>query len=70
MPGTQESPAPAGARDSVLDCANLPQVDPCRYPTTDALWASPECTNHPRLKGVGRLRQFEARCHDLISQLE
>lgn len=29
--------------DAAHDCADLSQVDPRRYPTTDILWASPEC---------------------------
>jgi DNA (cytosine-5)-methyltransferase 1 len=36
------------------DCADLSQVDPRRYPRTDILWASPECTNHSQAKGVKR----------------
>ena len=32
--------------DTEHDCADVSQVDPRRYPTTDVLWASPECTNH------------------------
>lgn len=36
------------------DCADLSQVDPRRYPTTDWLWASPECTNHSQAKGKKR----------------
>jgi DNA (cytosine-5)-methyltransferase 1 len=33
------------------DCADISQVDPRRYPRTDILWASPECTNHSQAKG-------------------
>ncbi|GAB1690710.1 DNA cytosine methyltransferase [Krasilnikovia sp. M28-CT-15] len=36
------------------DCADISQVDPRRYPATDLLWASPECTNHSQAKGVSR----------------
>lgn len=36
------------------DCADISQVDPRRYPRTDILWASPECTNHSKAKGVRR----------------
>jgi len=36
------------------DCADISQVDPRRYPHTDILWASPECTNHSQAKGVKR----------------
>ena len=37
--------------DTAHDCADISQVDPRRYPTTDILWASPECTNHSQAKG-------------------
>ncbi|MFI5805649.1 DNA cytosine methyltransferase [Streptomyces sp. NPDC051561] len=40
--------------DTDHDCADLSQVEPRRYPTTDILWASPECTNHSNAKGVAR----------------
>jgi DNA (cytosine-5)-methyltransferase 1 len=33
------------------DCADISQVDPRRYPPTDLLWASPECTNHSQARG-------------------
>lgn len=33
------------------DCADISQVDPRRYPATDLLWSSPECTNHSQAKG-------------------
>ncbi|MEQ6899252.1 DNA cytosine methyltransferase [Microbacterium sp. KR10-403] len=36
--------------------ADISQVDPRYFPTTDILWASPECTNHSIAKGVKRLR--------------
>jgi DNA (cytosine-5)-methyltransferase 1 len=36
--------------------ADISQVDPRYFPTTDLLWASPECTNHSIAKGVKRLR--------------
>jgi DNA (cytosine-5)-methyltransferase 1 len=36
------------------DCADISQVVPTRYPKTDILWASPECTNHSNAKGVTR----------------
>lgn len=32
------------------DCADVSQVDPRRYPRTDVLIASPECTNHSSAK--------------------
>ncbi|GGU94446.1 DNA cytosine methyltransferase [Streptomyces filipinensis] len=40
--------------DTDHDCADVSQVDPRRYPTTDILWASPECTNHSIAKGRRR----------------
>ena len=41
--------------DTAHDCADISQVDPRRYPTTDILWASPECTNHSQAKGRKKL---------------
>ena len=38
--------------DADHDCADISQTDPRRYPATDILWASPECTNHSQAKGV------------------
>lgn len=35
-------------------CADLSQIDPRYFPTTDILWASPECTNHSVAKGRKR----------------
>jgi DNA (cytosine-5)-methyltransferase 1 len=35
-------------------CADVSQVDPRYFPTTDLLWASPECTNHSQAKGRKR----------------
>lgn len=35
-------------------CADISQVDPRRFPRTDILWASPECTNHSVAKGRKR----------------
>lgn len=40
--------------DADHDCADISQTDPRRYPTTDILWASPECTNHSQAKGKRR----------------
>jgi DNA (cytosine-5)-methyltransferase 1 len=40
------------------DCADLSQVDPRRYPSTDGGWFSPECTNHSQAKG--RKRNIDA----------
>ncbi|GAB3213293.1 DNA cytosine methyltransferase [Marinactinospora endophytica] len=36
------------------DCADISQVDFRRYPRTDLLWASPECTNHSIAQGRRR----------------
>jgi len=37
------------------DLADISQVDFRRYPKTDFLWASPECTNHSLAKGRRRV---------------
>jgi site-specific DNA-cytosine methylase len=39
------------------DTADISQVEPRRYPRTDILWASPECTNHSQAKGKRRTDQ-------------
>jgi DNA (cytosine-5)-methyltransferase 1 len=39
------------------DCADISAADPRRYPVTDVLLASPECTNHSQARGVSRRRQ-------------
>ncbi len=36
--------------DADHDCADISQVNPRRYPSTDILVASPECTNHSQAK--------------------
>lgn len=43
--------------DTDHDVADISQVNPRRYNTTDILWASPECTNHSQAKGVARQLQ-------------
>ncbi|MFI8528473.1 DNA cytosine methyltransferase [Promicromonospora sukumoe] len=43
--------------DTAHDCADISQVEPRRYPSTDILWASPECTNHSRAKGRKQHKQ-------------
>lgn len=43
--------------DAGHDCADISQADPRRYPVTDLLLASPECTNHSQARGVSRKRQ-------------
>jgi DNA (cytosine-5)-methyltransferase 1 len=45
--------------------ADISQVDPRYFPTTDILWASPECTNHSIAKGVKRQRAEDAALFDL-----
>ncbi|MFG1621178.1 DNA cytosine methyltransferase [Kribbella sp. NPDC049227] len=49
------------------DCADLSQVEPRKYPRTDVLWASPECTNHSQAKG--RKRNVD-RTPDLFEESE
>jgi DNA (cytosine-5)-methyltransferase 1 len=39
------------------DCADISQADPRRYPVTDILIASPECTNHSQARGISRRQQ-------------
>lgn len=43
--------------DAAHDLADISQVDPRRYPVTNVLMASPECTNHSQARGVSRKRQ-------------
>lgn len=43
--------------DAAHDVADISQVDPRRYPRTNILLASPECTNHSQARGVSRKRQ-------------
>lgn len=45
--------------------ADISQVDPRYFPTTDILWASPECTNHSIAKGIKRQRAEDAALFDL-----
>lgn len=40
--------------DADHDVADISAADPRRYPRTDILWASPECTNHSQAKGRRR----------------
>jgi DNA (cytosine-5)-methyltransferase 1 len=40
--------------DADHDCSDVSQVRPQRYPSTDMLIASPECTNHSLAKGKRR----------------
>lgn len=39
------------------DVADISQADPRRYPRTNVLLASPECTNHSQARGVSRRKQ-------------
>lgn len=43
--------------DTLHVCADLSQMNPRYVPTTDILWASPECTNHSIAKGRKDARQ-------------
>lgn len=43
--------------DTKHDIADISAADPRRYPVTDVLIASPECTNHSQARGVSRKRQ-------------
>lgn len=40
------------------DVADISQAEPRRYPRTDILWASPECTNHSQANGRSRADQM------------
>lgn len=40
--------------DAAHICADLSQINPAYFPTTDILWASPECTNHSVARGKRR----------------
>lgn len=35
-------------------CADISQIDPAYFPSSDILWASPSCTNHSQAKGRKR----------------
>lgn len=45
--------------------ADISQVTPSFFPTTDMLWASPECTNHSIAKGVKRQRAEQQALFEL-----
>ncbi|MEA9983677.1 DNA cytosine methyltransferase [Subtercola sp. RTI3] len=51
--------------DTDHSSADISQVEPSWFPTTDILWASPECTNHSVAKGIKRQRATEASLFDL-----
>lgn len=46
------------------DCNDISQADPRRYPATDILIASPECTNHSLAKGRKRNQQAQLSMFD------
>ena len=41
------------------DCTDISACDPRRYPSTNILITSPECTNHTLAKGVSKKKQFQ-----------
>lgn len=43
--------------DAIHDCTDISACDPRRYPSTDILVTSPECTNHSLAKGKRRRGQ-------------
>lgn len=43
--------------DALHDCTDISACDPRRYPRTDILITSPECTNHSLAKGQKRYRR-------------
>lgn len=42
--------------ETMHDCTDISAADPRRYPSTDILITSPECTNHTLAKGVKRVK--------------
>jgi DNA (cytosine-5)-methyltransferase 1 len=46
-----------------IDCTDISAVDPRRYPSTNMLITSPECTNHSLAKGVER-RKYQMNMFD------
>lgn len=46
-----------------IDCTDISAVDPRRYPSTDMLITSPECTNHSLAKGVAQ-RKYQMNMFD------
>lgn len=43
--------------DTIHDCTDVSAADPRRYPSTDILITSPECTNHSLAKGVASVKK-------------
>lgn len=50
--------------DTDHDCADISNSNPRRYPSTDILIASPECTNHSQAKGKARKNQTQLKMFD------
>lgn len=42
--------------DTIHECTDISACDPRRYPSTDILITSPECTNHSLAKGIKQVR--------------
>ncbi len=42
--------------ETIHDCTDISAADPRRYPSTDILITSPECTNHTLAKGLKRVK--------------
>jgi DNA (cytosine-5)-methyltransferase 1 len=45
--------------ETIHDCADVSEQNPRRYPSTDILVASPECTNHSLAKGKKRKQRTD-----------
>lgn len=45
--------------NALHDCTDISACDPRRYPSTDMLVTSPECTNHSIAKGQSKRRQWQ-----------
>ncbi|HEX6938837.1 MAG TPA: DNA cytosine methyltransferase [Longimicrobiales bacterium] len=50
--------------DALHVCADISQINPRRFPRTELLWASPECTNHSIAKG----RRLDGQQPDLFGE--
>jgi DNA (cytosine-5)-methyltransferase 1 len=54
------------------DCTDISACDPRRYPSTDILITSPECTNHSLAKGQKQVKKqmdlFDAGKHDAAAE--
>src|SRR5690349_1294033 len=53
--------------ETLHDCTDISACDPRRYPSTDILITSPECTNHSLAKG--RQRKYQAQL-DMFGKLQ